>query len=164
MKLKIRKATIKDIDQIYNVFLDMVRSEDAAMRKSSRHLMRFRKKRNDFTSSSKRGLREELKAKNSLYLVAVVGDKIVGYARGEVLYSQNFFFQREKTGRLHALAVLKKYRGHKIASQLHNEMENWFKKKQCLQMNLTVIKDNPAVKIYEKWGYKTFVYKMSKKI
>lgn len=164
MQIKIRKATIKDVDQIYEVFLGMVRSENKAMRDTNKYLTRLREKRDDFTISSKRGLRQEIKAKNTYYLVAVANDKIVAYARGEIKYSKNLFFKRVRTGHLHSLAVLKKYRKKGIASRLHREIEQWFKKRKCIQMNLFVLENNPAIDIYKKWGYKTFVNTMSKKL
>lgn len=164
MEIKIRKATIKDADQIFNVFLDMVKSEDTAMRNTNKYLMRLRRKRDDFETSSKRGIREEIKAKNSLFLIAIDKDKVVGYARGEIKHSKNPFFKRVKTGHLHSLAVLKKYRGKKIASQLHTKIEQWFKKRKCIQMNLFVLENNPAIDIYKKWGYKRFINTMSKKL
>lgn len=164
MKIKIRQATKKDVDQIYQVFLYMIKSEDAAFRKTNHYLMKFRQKRDDFETSSKKGIREEIKMKHCKFFVAVVDDKIVGYARGEIKHSPNFFFKKVKTGYLHSLVVMKKYRGKGIASQLHQKMLGWFTKRKCLAMNLSVVNNNPAINIYKKWGYKTFIYKMSKKL
>lgn len=162
--MKIRQATIKDVDQIYEVFLDMIKSEDAAFKKTDSFLMRRRKKRADFITYSKKGLRQEILDKKCKYLVAVIDDKIVGYARGEIQNHQNFFFQKEKVGYLHALAVLKKYRGQKISSQLHQALEVWFIKRNVILINLSVANNNPAIDIYKKWGYKTYIYKMFKKL
>ncbi|MFA5127353.1 MAG: GNAT family N-acetyltransferase [Patescibacteria group bacterium] len=164
MNVKIRKATIKDINQMYPVLLDMIKSEDRAIKASNRYLMRLRKKRTDFEASTKREFRREMEVKNSKYLVAIIDDKIVGYTRAEVKNNKNSFFQPVKTGYLQSLVVLKKYRGRGIAAKLYQELEKWLKSKKCTQVSLHVLKNNNAKKIYEKWGYESVFYKMTKKL
>lgn len=164
MRIKIRQATTKDVDQIFEIFLDMAKAEDKAMRTSNSYLMRTRLRRDDFESSSKKCIRQKIKTKNTEYLVATIDDKITAYAIGEIKKNKNPFFKTVKTGRLVALAVAKKYRKRGIASLLYQEMEGWFKKRKCLQIDLFVVNNNPAISIYKKWGYKTFVNNMSKKL
>ena len=164
VEIVIRKATIKDIEQIYEVCLDMVNSEDKSARKIGGYLLDIRNRRKDFVSSSKRELLREIKEKNTVYLVAQAGNIIVGYARGEFLAKKDPFFKPIKIGYLHALVVLNKWRSYGIASKLNSELEKWFRKKKCSQIHLEVFENNDAIKIYENWGYKRFINKMSKKL
>lgn len=164
MDILIRKAKAKDVDEVYAVLLELIKSEDSSSRKVSQFLMDLRRKRSDFQESAKKELIREFREKKSLYLVAKVDNKIVGYARSSIIENQDPFFKTNKSGYLNALAVLKKCAGKGVASKLNQSIENWFKENKCDQIHLEVFENNPAIKIYEKWGYKTFNRKMAKKL
>jgi ribosomal protein S18 acetylase RimI-like enzyme len=164
MEIIIRKATIKDIEQIYRVYLEMIKSENESVRKIGNYLLDIRNKRENFILASKKELLQEITEKNTIYLVAQIDEKIIGYIRGEFLEKKDPFFKPIKIGYLHALVVLKKWRGFGIASRLNSEVEKWFKKKGCSQVHLEVFEHNNAIKIYKSWGYKIFINKMSKKL
>jgi diamine N-acetyltransferase len=164
MDVLIRKAKKKDVDEVYNVLLEMIKSEDASSKRVSQFLMDSRKKRSDFQDSAKQELIREFRERNSTYLVAELNDKIIGYIRGNIIQNKDPFFQVTKIGYLNALAVLKNHSGKGIASKLNKSLEKWFKENECSQIHLEVFENNPATKIYEKWGYKTFNRKMGKKI
>ncbi len=164
MVVLIRKAKKEDLDQVYDVFLEMIKSEDLSSRKVDNFLIGLRRKRPDFKESAKQELVREFRERNSIYLVAETGNKIVGYIRGSIIENKDPFFKTIKIGYLNALAVSKKHTGRGIASELNKSLEKWFKENKCSQIHLEVFENNPAIKIYEKWGYKTFNRKMSKKI
>ena len=162
--MNIRKANSKDIDQIYQLFLEMIKSEDFSAKKVDKCLLNNRKKRQDFISSAKKELLKEFKEKNSIYLITEINNKIVGYVRGFIIENKDPFFNSIKIGYLNALVVLKKYNGKGIGSLLYKEIENYFKKNKCKQIHLEVFENNPAITIYKKWGYKSYIKKMVKKI
>jgi ribosomal protein S18 acetylase RimI-like enzyme len=164
MMVTIRKAQKDDVNQVFAVLLRMIASEDASAKKTSKCLLGLRRRRKDFVASAKRELLREFREKNAGYLVAVQDGKIVGYARGSVVLEKSPFFKPVRIGYLNALAVLKSHAGKGIASALNMEMERWLKKKGCSQIHLDVFERNPAVRIYEKWGYKTYNLKMVKRV
>lgn len=164
MEIVIRKAKVNDIEQIYEVCLAMITSEDESARKVGGYILDTRNKRKDFVLSCKKELLREIKDKKVLYLVALTNDKLVGYIRGEFIEKKDPFFKPIRIGYLHALVVLKEWRSHGIASQLNGELEKWLRKKKCRQVHLEVFENNEAINMYEKWGYKKFINKMSKKL
>ena len=50
-QIKIRKATKKDLDGIYQLFLELIKSEEVSAEKVARFLRDIRKKRKDFEES-----------------------------------------------------------------------------------------------------------------
>jgi ribosomal protein S18 acetylase RimI-like enzyme len=86
--------------------------------------------------------------------------KIVGYIYGTVNQPKSIHLDLPKTGVLEDLAVLKEFRGRKIASELWRELKKWFKNEKCKAIQLQVINGNPADQIYEKWGFDLVLKKM----
>ncbi|MBT5021417.1 GNAT family N-acetyltransferase [Candidatus Woesearchaeota archaeon] len=154
MTVLIRKAIKKDIEEIYNCFLDMAKSEDTSTKKIDRAFMLLRQRRKDFVTSSKKELLREIRERNSLYLVAEENKCVVGYAYGTIKKQKSPFFVTKTIGYFNALVVRNRYRGKGIASKLRNELENWFKIKKCKLIYLEVVEQNNAKEIYKKWGYK----------
>lgn len=126
--------------------------------------MDLRKRRSDFVESAKQELLREFRERNAIYLVAEIDSAIAGYVRGSIIESKDSFFRNVKIGYLNALAVLVRYRGRGIASKLNRAVEQWFKDNSCSQCHLEVFENNPAIRIYEKWGYKKFNRKLAKKL
>jgi GNAT superfamily N-acetyltransferase len=160
--MNIRKATARDVDDVYGVMLELFVPEDKASKKAGLSAIRVRRK--DFKTSAKKDLLRAILDKNSLYLVAEDGGDIIGYGYGVVKKEKSPFFVTVPIGYLSAVVVAKNYRGKGVASALHDLLVTWFKKNKCVQIHLEVFEGNPAVPIYEKWGYKTFVRKMGKKV
>ena len=73
-------------------------------------------------------------------------------------------FKPQKIGYLHAMVTKKKYRGKGVSNKLYQELLKWFRKNKCAAVSLEVFAINPAVKLYEKWGYKISTHKMWKKL
>ena len=164
MDVLIRKAKKKDVNQVYNILLEMIRSEDTSSKIVSNSLLDLRKRRSDFIKSAKQELIREFKEKKSIYLIAEIDNKILGYVRGSIIEDKDPFFKTVKIGHLNALVVLKQYSGKGIASKLNISIEKWFKENKCSQIHLEVFENNPAIQIYEKWNYKTFNRKMVKNL
>ena len=162
--MKIRKAKKSDLEDIYTLCLELFKSEDASAGKVAMFLRDLRSRRKDFKSSSKKELLREIKEKNSLYLVAEEDNELKGYVRGCIINVKDPFFKPQKIGYLHAIVTKRKYRGKGISNKLYAELLRWFKKNKCSVVSLEVFATNPAVKLYEKLGYKISTYKMWKKI
>ncbi len=160
----IRKAKTEDVDGIYEVFLELAKSEDTAAKKAALFFYKMRKRKKDFEINVKKELLKSIRKRNSLYLVVEIDNKIIAYAFANILNVKDNFFEVPKIGYFNALTVKKRYRGGKIGSKLNQEIEKWFRKNNCRHIRLEVFSNNPASKIYKKWGYKDVVHKMWKKL
>lgn len=163
-EIKIRKAKRNDLDQVYYLLLEMIEAEDCGSKKIAPDLMNLRIRKKDFEKKAKEELLKEFSEKNSIYLVAEVNNEIRGYLRGSFVVMSDAFFETHKVGFLNALVVSKKHNGKGIASKLNADFEEWLKNNDCKQIHLEVFKNNPADKIYKKWGYQTVNKKMFKKL
>jgi ribosomal-protein-alanine N-acetyltransferase len=80
------------------------------------------------------------------FLVAVEGETVVGYIV--------FWLKEEKRGHIISLAVDKKYRGRKIATQLLTKVVIIFKGVEANKITLEVRGDNSgAIEFYKKFGF-----------
>ncbi|MFA4887441.1 MAG: GNAT family N-acetyltransferase [Candidatus Nanoarchaeia archaeon] len=161
--MKIRKAKPSDIDQIYEVFLTMLKAEDKASEQVDKIFLEMRTKRKDIEKSAKAAILKKIKGKGHLFLVAEE-KKIVGYSHGYTQEEYKDFFLPITSGYLNALCIKEGMQGKGLASLLNQEMEKWFKKKKCKVIYLDVFSKNPAVAVYEKWGYKVLSYTLGKKL
>ncbi|NQU79605.1 GNAT family N-acetyltransferase [Candidatus Woesearchaeota archaeon] len=162
--VKIRKAKKDDLQGVYEVFLDLLRAEDDCACRIAKDAKRFRKRRLDFERSAKKDLLSDIIDRKKRYIIAEIDKEIVGYALGCIPSTKDNFFVLPKTGYFNSLVVRKKYRGEGIASNLHAAMLKWFKEKKCSSVSIEVFVTNPAVNMYERWGYKGVVQKMNKKL
>ncbi|WP_214481911.1 GNAT family N-acetyltransferase [Bacillus sp. SM2101] len=87
--------------------------------------------------------------KNSLFLVAEVEHKLVGFMSafgGKV--------KRKKHSAYLVLGILDDFQGRGIASSLFNSVFDWAKDKGISRLELTVVKDNiKAFNLYRKMGF-----------
>lgn len=164
MMFEIRAAKPSDVDGIYEVCLEMIEAEDEASRRASERLLDTRRRRSDFERSAKEELVRELSEERSRFLIALLDDRIVGYARGTLLEDPDPFFETIRIGYFNALAVLGSHRGRGIASQLRRALESWFEEKGCSQIQLDVFDQNPAMALYEHWGYTRYNVRMVKEL
>ncbi|MGL4521177.1 MAG: ribosomal protein S18-alanine N-acetyltransferase [Bacilli bacterium] len=83
--------------------------------------------------------------KYSLYVVAVVGEKIVGYAGIWCVFEQ---------GQITNIGVLESYRGHKIGETLLDILLQSAKLRECHDLSLEVrVSNTIAQNLYKKYGF-----------
>lgn len=87
----------------------------------------------------------------NLFLVAVVGDKIVGFSRCEGNRLKRFSHKVE-----FGVGVLQEYWGYSIGKNLLKESLAWCDMNSLRKVTLTVLESNKkAIALYEKSGFKT---------
>ena len=87
--------------------------------------------------------------KNSIFLKAKINNKIAGFAVG---VTQPHYNQ----GRIYTLDVKTEHRRRGIATKLLQALEAEFKQRGATTSTLEVdVKNQPALKLYQKSGYKT---------
>ncbi len=161
--MKIRKARSDDIDEIYDVFITLLETEDQASKKVGKAFLEVRTRRKDFEKSAKRAILKQIKKKKDLFLVAEE-NKIIGYCCGSIKQEHKEFFIPMWTGYVKALSIKKEAQGKGLGSVLMDEMEKWFKLKKCKLVYLHVFANNPAVKFYKKRAYKELCYFLGKEL
>lgn len=157
----IRKATIKDIENIIPVFLEY---ENMSERYLDKKYKSMRNKKKPLLSHMKKELEKDIKKENSLFLIAEEEKEIIGYAAGELRNDASILYDMPKTGELSDLAVLKKHQRKGVATKLCKELLSWFKRKKCVMVTLSVNVNNDAQQLYSKLGFDKFYLRMIKKI
>ncbi len=160
----IRKAKKKDLEQVYGLFLQLAEVEDKSAKKIGKFAFNIRTKKKSFEKGVKKDMLKAFSDRKSIYLVAEIDGKLVGYAYGSYFKDVNIYFKTSIRAKAKALVVDKKHRGTGIAKALAAERQKWFKSKKCEYVFLTVFATNPAIGFHEKQGYKPYVLEMGQKL
>jgi len=154
MVVKIRKATLKDINQITKLGLE----EERYFQKRGEFIYSLKNK-----ECHKKVARENINKRKKLLLVAEENKRLVGYLYGAVWETPKMKMQRK--GILNEIFLTQKYRGKGIANKLKDVFLKWLKGKKVEYVLLYVEKNNKkAIKVYNKWGFKSHYIEMLKKI
>jgi len=128
MTLRIKQATIEDLEKLYNIEKECF----------------------TFEAFSKGQIASLLKASNSVSLVAEENNEILGFIIG-LIYNE----QEEKIGHIFTIDVAIKHRRKGVGLKLLKELEKIFIKKGAKACYLEVRVDNSAARqLYHKQGYK----------
>lgn len=149
MSIKIRKATIEDLD-ILDDFLQQLIQVERPMDISLEQVKNI----------TYYDISEFIKSKHSELFVATVNDEIVGSGYGLIKQNKSHFTHKEH-GYVGFMFVTKEHRGKGISHLILNEIFSWFKSKNITETRLEVYQENPsAIKAYEKAGFKKNLVEM----
>ena len=90
--------------------------------------------------------------------------KVVGYIVCQIKDVTLSDGKKHKEGRINDLYVPPEMRGKGIAAQLYEKARTWFAEEGCQWESLSVFQNNPALKLYEKWGFVPFATEMRKRM
>lgn len=149
MNIKIRKATLNDLDVLLNFeqqLIDVERPMDPSLEQ--------KKKINYFD------IPEFITSDTAEMYVAIVDNKIVGCGYGLIKQNKSKFAQK-KQGYIGFIFVKEEYRGKGVNKCIFEAIFNWFKTKGIIEVRLSVYEKNPrAIKAYEKIGFKKNLVEM----
>ena len=152
--MDIRKAKIQDYEQIIKLYNDLYNAEknfDINLSKTY-----------NISSKQETKIKNRIKSRKQLFLVATDQEKIVGLVDGYILDNDNHI---KKVGYLDHLCVDKSYRGLGIANKLIDSFAEKMKNKNVSYLKLNAFKANvPAINLYEKLGFKEYSILYQKKI
>lgn len=95
---------------------------------------------------------ESLESDNSATIIALVDEKIVGYASVAV-HEQARFYKIKKVGHISALMVAKEYRCRGIATRILAEAKACFRRQGIMYYTFyTAVSNRAAIRLYEKNG------------
>jgi ribosomal protein S18 acetylase RimI-like enzyme len=104
----------------------------------------------------KQELRPFMKSENNLVLVAIDGEKVVGYSFSLINEPGNLV-KRKKFGYIHDLFITKSYRRRGIGEKMYDEILKWFHAKDIDRVELQLIaKNQMAYSFWRKHGYMDF--------
>lgn len=151
----IRKATVKDLEDIVNLASQLWETEQA-----------FDSNLKDFYCESKNGikdLKKEIEKENMIFLVATINDKVVGFLNGYVKKEKGA--HKRKVAYLDKMCVDNKYRRKGISGLLMNKFEGKLKKEDVgfIQVN-AFDKNIPAASFYKKEGFYEYSVMYMKKL
>lgn len=98
-------------------------------------------------------IKNKLKSRKYIFLVAEVDNKIVGLLDGYIIDS---IFYLEKIGYLDHLCVDEEYRNNQIGSKLIKEFINISKKKKAKYIKLNSFNNNKSINLYKRLGFKEY--------
>lgn len=94
-------------------------------------------------------IKNDIESLRNLFLVAVVGNRIVGYSRCEGTNLKRLLHKVE-----FGVCVLEKYWGHSIGKNLLQESISWADSEGIKKMTLNVLETNvKALELYKKHGF-----------
>jgi len=151
MKIKIRRATKKDIPQIiklqcklfdYHVKID-----------------KYYKSSVDIRKGAKKHLLDIINKRSIKIIVAEENNKIIGYFIGKITRSKPYA-QPKKIGKMSTAFIDEKYRRNNIGHEIFNEYLKWFRQNNIKNIELNVDHRNKLGRgVWQKFGFKKFMEK-----
>ena len=113
----------------------------------------------------KENIRGWLKERKGKVLIVEIDNKIVGYIRGSFKKIPYYARENELIATVDDIFIKKEYRLQTIGKNLFDELLKWFKSKKATALMLNVdVRNESAIKFWEKMGFEKFVLRMKKEI
>jgi len=152
MDLKIRKATLNDIEAIVKL--------NEQLANYHRKIDKYYKPGSEKRKSFKKYILKIIKKRNAKILVAEIDNQIVGCFIGTIEKAKPSVVPK-KIGRISGAFVKEKYRKCGIGKRMFNELIRWFMKNKIKHIEISVHSKNKiAIKVWQKFGFKEFTKKM----
>lgn len=151
----VRKVEMKDFDSILKLQLEL---EDAECKFDTNLIERCYD-----TKEGKKRLKERIKSKTQVFLVAESNNEVVGFIDGRIM--DEAIWYKEKVGILEHMCLKKENRGNKVASNLLKEFEIKIMNMGAKYIQILAFPGNkPAMDLYNKHGYEMYSVYLSKRI
>lgn len=161
--MNLRKARLTDLPQLVNVwqsFMDEHRKTVCEHEPRYNELYTLKK---DAQTQIHDYFRRMIHSKNALFVVAVEGDTIIGYALAKVKNNIPVYAVTH-LGELSDLYIAADHRGTGIGRRLLDEADDWFRKQGLTWSTVGVNTANARARtLYKKHGYFDFHIDMRKK-
>lgn len=150
-EIKIKYATIIQLKEVQNLNLNLFEFEEE----------NFNPKYNlNWTSESTNYFKKSIEDNSACTLVAISGEKIVGYLIGWTLSSANWRLVG-KRAEIENMFISKKFRNKGIGSKLVDEFLVWAKKNDIKNISVSALSKNKnAINFYKQVGFKNFESKL----
>jgi len=160
----IRKANLKDVTKIVDLWKKFIKYPDEIIIKNNKKVRPYFVKKKNAVTLFRKYIQKNILSKDAIIHIAEVDGKPVGYSLSFIKNTIPIF-KMKKIGYISDLFVKKEFRGMGISTKLKDEAIKWFKKKGMKHASIMVYTDNKfAHSIYKKWGFFDFHLEMRKKI
>lgn len=162
--ITIRKASIKDIDMLVDMWKEFTKMHDKVVISKNCRIKPHVELKEDAPLRFRKFAIQQIKSRKGLVSIAEVNGRPAGYSLS--LIKKNIqVYALDELGYIVDMYVEKKYQGLGISSKLKDEVINWFKKKKVKHISLRVYYDNEQARsIYETWGFFNHSIEMCKEI
>jgi len=153
--MKIRKATLKDLEEVDKIYVEGSLYEGRLQfpKVSKKEMVKeLNKARRDRLIS----FRRELKDKKHFWIVAIENNNIIGIG--------NAWIKSKDTGMIGQVFITKRFRGKGFGTAIMKNLIKWLKGKKKKYIESGIYWNNkPSIKFHEKLGFKPIVLKMKLK-
>lgn len=157
MEIKIRKAKVEDVSDMQKTYYRLLKYED-------QNFTKIIDPKWIKSEAGKRSLFKRIKDPKQYVILAVDGERIVGFLIGEY-YKATAYKRIKIDSEVLSLFVEEKYRNNRIGPMLIDEFEKWAKSKNADQIKIEPYFNNvKAIKFYKREGYKDYVVMLRKKL
>ncbi len=151
--MKIRKATLKDFEQLKKLRAEFFLLEASTDKYVNKEWV-------------KRGLPialgKSLRNKDEIHLVAEENKQLVGYAASEIIKNPGWATYK-KQGHLYNLYITPEHQKEGIGTKLLEKSLEWFKEKKIQDLKIMSYVENArARKLYNKYGFKDYLLILKK--
>ncbi len=148
-KIKIRKATGKDLKQILQLNSDLFKKEHKEYDRSLNLKWTL--------SKGKKYFKARISKKDGFIEVAEAKGEVVAYICGGIV-ERDFYREKAKYAELDNMLVKNKLRGRGIGSRLAKDFIKWCKTKKVKYLSVTThAKNEQGIGFYKSLGFKEYV-------
>ncbi len=150
--MKIRKALLKDLEEIDRIYVEGSIKE-AKLQFSKKEAEKTIKNFDEYKKDRLKGFKKNLKDKKYYWIIVEINKKVIGF--GEA------YLKNKKAGMIENIYVDKKFRKKGIGTKIAKDLINWLKKKKIKDIgSACYIKNIPSLNMHKKLGFKPLVLKM----
>jgi GNAT superfamily N-acetyltransferase len=159
--MKIKQASLKDIDSILGLWIEFHEAHHEDMIKKERKNAPHLKKKPDAVERFRMFIQKKL-LEDDAYIQIAYEKEIAGYSIC-FIESNTPIYEIEKIGYFSDLYIKEKFRGAGLASRFKDNAEKWMKKKGVRYASIKLYpKNKKAHEIYKHWGFFDFHLEMRK--
>lgn len=148
LKIEIRKATIKDLDDILRLNLELFKKE----RREYDKLLDM----NWTHGEGKKYFQRRITKKDGFLVVAEHKGKLVGYLCGGISKTESYRIQK-RSAELENMFIEKKFRGQGMGRKLAEKFFDWCRGNKVERVSVSASFENSeAVHFYQKLGFKGY--------
>lgn len=162
--IKVRKAKLKDVDNIVILWNEFMEGHDKIVLKKTPQLKQFLIRKKNAAEIFRKFVKKNIMSKNGMVYLAEANNEPAGYSL--VLIKSNIVvYKIKKVGYISDLYVRKDYRKNHISSRFKELAIKWLKENKIKHVSIAVHKENEvAYSIYKKWGFIDYHVELRKKI
>jgi len=156
MKIEIRKATIKDLDDVLRLNFELFKKE----RREYDKLLDM----NWTYGEGKKYFRDRIVKKGGFVAVAEHQDTVIGYLCGGLVKMESYRIQK-KHAELENMFIEKKLRGQGLGGKLTQKFLDWCKENKVERVSVSASFSNKeGIGFYEKAGFEGYATVLERKL